>query len=404
MATEQLDELLQTLAAKAEAADGEAVLKTVRSVLALPGAPLETVGQSVSEALAKLRRSGDKVGEANALVAQAEVDCAKDEALAGLGAAEDAIKIFKDSKNTKGLAKALEAACRAHSMQKNPMAGLQAANKEVAAQREAKNKQGEADILEMLVQVHAQMGEPHSAISSATQALELYRALGDKEGEACTLHTIAEMRRVLGEKKEAIAVARQALDAFKAAGLKWGEDKARATISSAMAEQGRMEKAPNRQEALKTLKELAKAVGEKSAEGVKSAEDKLNNMRDCVSDQEIVEALGTVVQKDATAVDFLQAQGWNMGGGGGGGAEGLPGTYIKGFGHKAFYLHTLMTGMGFGPQFRGVHAYREGRKGGEMHAISVSQLAETESWQMDMGFRPGVMDSALQCQAVLGFP
>jgi len=403
----ELDELLQRLTSQVAAAtDSEAILKTVRSVVAMPGAPLETVGSQVAEVLTKMRGQGDKTGEANLLVATAEVDCAKDEAMAGLGAAEDAMRLFREGGNTKGLAKALETAFKAHAMQKNAMVGLQVANKELAAMKQAKNKRGEVDVLEMLMQAHAQMGEPLSAISAATQALEGYRGLGDREGEACTLHLVAEMRRALGEKKEAIVVAKQSLAVFKAAGLKWGEEKALATISSCMTEIGRMEKAPNRQEALKALKELARGVEQKDAAQVKSAEDRLNKMKDCVSDQEIVESLALVVQKDATAVDFLKEQGWNMGGGSAEGVQGYNGTYIKGFGHKAFYLQNLMTGMGFGPQFRGVHPYREGRGTdiGKMHALSVSQLAETESWQMDMGFRPGLMDSALQCQACLNFP
>jgi len=400
----EVDELLAKLASQATGSDGEAILKTMRSLLEKPGAPLDTLTSTASEAVAKFRSAGDKIGEAHLLVATADVDCAKDEAMAGLNAAEDAIRIFKESGHTKGLSKALEAAFKAHAMQKNAMAGLQAANKEVAALHSAGNKKGEADVLEMLMQAHAMNGEPVSAITAATKALELHRNIGDKESEACDLHLIAEMRRVLGEKKEAVVAAKAAQAAFKEAGLKWGEQKALATISSIMVEQGRMEKAPNRQEALKTLKELTKAVETKSAEDLKAAEDRLNAMRDCVSDQEIVESLSFAMQKDPTTMDFLQAQGWDVGGGGGSSAQGLGGTLIKGYGHKAFYLQNLMTGMGFGPQFRGVHGYREGREAGNMHALSVSQLAETESWQMEMGFRPGIMDSALQCQAVLGFP
>mmetsp|Transcript_60170 Transcript_60170/g.176568 ORF Transcript_60170/g.176568 Transcript_60170/m.176568 type:complete len:404 (-) Transcript_60170:35-1246(-) len=399
-----LDGLLEKLTSQVAAADdGEAILSSVRSIVTMPGAPLETVASQVAEALTKARSGGDRIFEANLLVATAEVDCAEDKAMAGLGAAEDAMRIFKEAGSTKGLGKALEAAFKAHAMQKNARVGLQVANKELEAMKQAKNKKGEVDVLEMLMQAHAQLGEPHSAITAATQALEGYRGLGDKEGEACTLHLIAEMRRVLGEKKEAIAVAKQSQAAFKAAGLKWGEEKCLATISSCMAEVGRMEKAPNRQEALKALKEFVKGVESKDAAQVKSAEDRLSAMRDCVSDQEIFESLSLVVQKDGTAVDFLKEQGWDMGGGGGA-VQGYDGTYIKGFGHKAFYLQTLMTGMGFGPQFRGVNPYREGRHGGAMHALSVSQLPETESWQMDMGYRPGIMDSALQCQAVMGFP
>merc|ERR1712151_732204 len=102
-----------------------------------------------------------------------------------------------------------------------------------------------------------------------------------------------------------------------------GQEQARATISSLLAERGQVDKAPNRQEAVRALKDLAKALEEKSVDDIKSAEARLNKMRDLVTDHEIVENLSPILQKDPEATGFLKDLGWNFGD-----AETLDGSYL----------------------------------------------------------------------------
>merc|ERR1712203_1298589 len=56
---------------------------------------------------------------------------------------------------------------------------------------------------------------------------------------------------------------------------------------------------------------------------------------------------------------------------------GGPGEEIKFYPQKAFYLNTIMGGMGFGPQFRPVNPHRIGR----LSAISASQLPKSKGGQ-----------------------
>mmetsp|Transcript_79421 Transcript_79421/g.230593 ORF Transcript_79421/g.230593 Transcript_79421/m.230593 type:complete len:409 (-) Transcript_79421:47-1273(-) len=360
---------------------------------------LQAAATAISEALHRARDVNDKAAQGFYLVASSRVDLAREADEPAQRSAEEALELFRALGRAKGVAAALEAAFHVQAARQNPNAGLRTANQELQARVRSGDKPGEAAILEMIAHAHAGIGEPQSAINAATQAVEAHRALGDKEAEGSALHLIAEMRWALGEHAQAMEFARRALAVFTAAKCSWGQDKARGTIGSLFAASGHIEKAPNRQEALKALKDLARAVEKKDIEECKSAEDRLNKLRDLVTDYEVVEHLSGILEKDPTATAFLKELGWNFGDG-----EALDGTYIKQFNQQAFYLFQMMNGMGFGPQFRGVHPYRLGRKPEDYLALEVAQLPETEAWQMDMGFRPGLMDSALQSTAVWGFP
>merc|ERR1712187_319530 len=71
-------------------------------------------------------------------------------------------------------------------------------------------------------------------------------------------------------------------------------------------------------------------------------------------------------------------------------------TRAKFFDHKFFYLNTIFGGMGFGPQFRSVNPSAVTVPNGRNFAITTSQLPETEAWEMNLGWRPGYMDSGIQ--------
>merc|ERR1712050_167758 len=159
---------------------------------------------------------------------------------------------------------------------------------------------------------------------------------------------------------------------------------------------GYPEKAPTRSEALKTLASLSKATEMRKADEVKDLEGQLNKYGTVLSDHDLADVLQPLFAKDPEAMEYLEKElGWDFGKTKTGGGE-----QIKFYAHKAFYLNTIMGGMGFGPQFRSVNPHRVGRHS----AISASQLPETEAWQMELGFRPGILDSGLQVLGAVAFP
>lgn len=279
------------------------------------------------------------------------------------------------------------------------MGGLKAANRELALIRKNGSKRGEADLLEMIASTHIMLGEPRGALSSAKQAVDLYTLLGDELGMANMYQTMAESQRSLGDMIDATKSAEKALGHFKAAGSKWGQEQALQTLSALLVTRGAPEKAPKKADVAKSLKELAKAVECRNADDVQAAEAKLNAMGNLVGDIEIQNSLVPLFQKDPGAMEFLEEQGWAFEK-----PKGKP-TVITQYPHEAFYLQTAINGMGFGPQFRSVHPYRVGTPGVDpvCVALSVTQLPETESWQLEMGWRPALLDAGLQVGSVYGF-
>jgi len=408
-----MSEHMEKLERAAGGGDAEAAAIAVKSLLGEPydASQLAIAAEQAQAMVERFRKANDNAKLAPSLLMNAELRNAQDSAREALQDAEEAQKLFRNLGQGRGLASALEAAFQAHLLQMNQAAGLKAINQEVESLHQAGNKQAEVAVLETLAHAHSMLGEPYSAISSYERALAVYRALGDKEGQGTTLHSLAEMYRATdghAEHAKALDAARQSADAFRAAKCGWGEEKANGTMSSLMAQSGRLEKAPNRQEALKALKEFTRAVEQKNVETAQAAEKKLTSMRDLVTDAEIIEHLQPIVFKDATTSEFLQSElGWSMNEGSSEAVstgDKLNGSYIKQYSHHAFYLSTAMSGMGFGPQFRSVHPYRFGRTADEIMPVVVAQLPETEAWQMELGYRPGYMDANLQVNGVLGFP
>lgn len=202
----------------------------------------------------------------------------------------------------------------------------------------------------------------------------------------------------MGLIQEATKEADLAQNAFRQAKYRPGQDKALQLMSGLFVDRGQPEKAPTRSEALKCLGELCKATEMRKADEVKELETKLNNFGSVLSDTDLAESLQPLFAKDPEAMEFLEKEmGWEFGAKGAGGG---PSTLIKQYPQRLFYLNNLMGGMGFGPQFRGVNPHRVDRA----MAVSTSQMVETEAWQMNLGFRPGILDAGLQVQGVMGFP
>jgi tetratricopeptide (TPR) repeat protein len=382
--------------------EGEAWLCLSKVYLADNDAQLADALEAADKAKAIFANLKNATAQAKALAATGKAYLRMEKIQAGVDAATEALSLFRSAGDTKGMADTLEVLVQAYAMKANPMQGLQLANKELAGL--SSNKAGQADILEMIMHQHAVLGEPYGALKAGTSALEIYRSTGDKMGEASVLHTMAEMYRVNGQPTEATKSAELSLKIFKGLGSKWGEDQALQTLSLILVERGIPEKAPKRPEALKILKEMVKAIEVKNADQLKNAQDQLEgNYAGLMVEKDYEDILHPALARDPEAIAFLEGLGWEFKKETSGGK-----TTIKMYPHRAFYLHMLMGGMGFGPQFRPVNPYRvnSANIGGSMNAIalSIAQLPETEAWQMELGFRPGILDSGLQCQGTLAFP
>jgi len=369
----------------------------------------EEAMQAADKALSLYQEGGDRQGQASAQLAAARARLAINRASEGLQKAQDSLELCRELGQTKGMVSALEVIIQAHSMAGTPMAGLRAANAELERAKQQGNKAAQADLLDMLAHTHATLREPVSAAMYARQALQLHYQLGDISGQGWALHTIAEMQRAQGQMQEATLTVQEAQVCFQAAGDRLGQEQALWTLSLLMAVQGNLEKAPGRKDVKQALRKFSRAIQDRKVEEFKEAEATLNKLQELIIDGELYEYLRPVVEADEGVKGWLKEQGLDLDGPSEAVAQ-YTGTSIRQFPCKAFYLNMHMTGMGFGPQFRAVHPYRKGNPstapGGVLDCcgISVSQLPETETWQQNLQFRHGIMDSGLQVGSVMSFP
>jgi tetratricopeptide (TPR) repeat protein len=359
--------------------------------------PLEAI-EAVEKAKAIYVNTKSTKGQAKALVAGARACVASEKAQAALDEVKEALGLSRTAGDTKGMVEALEVTVQAYAIRSNPVAGLAAANKELAELKKAGNKKGEADILQMIANTHATLGEPVGALKAATAALDILASLGDKMGQAAMLHLKSEMMRAQGDKVGATVEAEKALKMFVDIKCKGGEEQATETISSLLVERGFTEKAPMRKDALKALRNMCMVIEKRDATQLPIAEAEVVKKSHLLVDQDYADVLHPMLHADPGAITFLEGQGWTFNKKAG--SEGF--TKIRQFPHRAFYLQMCMTGMGFGPQFRGVNPYCADsttfkNKGESKVGFSISQLPETEDWQQDaLCYRPGLLDASLQ--------
>merc|ERR1712187_520015 len=321
----------------------------------------------------------------------------------GIKTAEEMQSVFAKENNVVGQVSMILAIAELTSfleggsdLQGSCMQAIKMANKELEAAQTSGNKKTEVELLEAVVHAHDIMESSYAVIEAAEKAIAIYSALGNLSAVGEMQLAISAAKKRLGQYSEATKCAEAASKSFRQAKSRTGQDKALQAISGLFVDTGYPEKAPTRSEALKTLASLSKATEMRKVDEVKDLEGQLNKYGSVLSDQDLADTLQPLFAKDPEAMEFLEKElGWDFGQ-----RKGGPGEQIKFYPHKAFYLNTLMGGMGFGPPFRSVNPQRVGRH----TAVSATQLPETEAWQMELGFRPGYLDSGLQVLGAMGFP
>jgi len=359
-----------------------------------PSTPADVV-VAAKKALALYDELGDKKGQATATASIASAMIREGDADGGILKANSALELAKGSGETSCIVSALEAIIDGFMLQETPQKGFKIANEELFTLRTAGNKKAEAEVLEMISNMHAMMGEPHGAMDAAKKALELYQEMQDRAGQGKILNLMAETKSAMGAKREATQLAQDAVEMSKAGGSKAGESAALQTLSTVLVDRGMGENAPKKPEAMKVLRALGRAVNARNLEDFKAYEAKLDSFGSVLSTEDISEFLGLLFEKDPGAMEFLEQQGWQFTKDGEEG-QGDFKTRVKFYDHKFFYLNTIFGGMGFGPQFRSVNPRKVTMKNDNHFAISVSQMTETEAWQMHLGWRPGYLDSGIQ--------
>ncbi|CAK9047672.1 unnamed protein product [Durusdinium trenchii] len=302
----------------------------------------------------------------------------KSKASEALSLAKEALVSFRRAGESKKKVSALKLVVDANMAMERNFDAMMAASDELAMIKRTGDKQAEVDVSEMLAEVQISRGDTGSASQTLNDALSLYRELNQKAGEAKMLLMLAGLKQRGGRNKEALSLAQQGLGLFKELGNSKGEEDCKRVINRAYAESGETEKAPNRNEAVKALEDLASAVEQ----------------------QDVQQIFGAALKKDRrAAAGFLQQMGVRTKGS-------APGLIIREVTKVYTYVGFRVGGLGYGPRFRCLtptHGLMVEGDPNSMHAVGCMRIAEeADDWEKELQYHPGILDGCLQSQSALG--
>lgn len=241
--------------------------------------------------------------------------------------------------------------------------------------------------------------EEAEAIKKMEAEIDVLKQTGDKSGEATKRMQLAEKHMDLNHWEDAVRELHEALPILESLGQLDRVERSKELLTKLYATKGKTDKAPYRSEAVMALKSYVRAIEARDLDQIQSTQVDLDRTRQALKDSEFSNALESLFDRDPSALAFCEQE------------IGLDVSRFKvqqtiyHYPHNAFYLQMLMTGMGFGPQFRGVHPHRMGKRTDpNVKVLAVAQLPETESWQGTLQYRPGIMDAGIQKGATMMWP
>eukprot|EP00933_Yihiella_yeosuensis_P015604 TRINITY_DN13564_c1_g6_i1.p1 TRINITY_DN13564_c1_g6~~TRINITY_DN13564_c1_g6_i1.p1 ORF type:complete len:378 (-),score=133.69 TRINITY_DN13564_c1_g6_i1:193-1326(-) len=321
---------------------------------------------------------------------------AKANAAEALSLAKDALVSFRRAGESQTKVAALKVVIDANMIMGNNFDALMAATDEVAMIQKAGDKEAEAAVLQMLIEVHAERGDLSSAVQSAVRALDLQRELGSKSGEAQALRRLAKLKLDAGKCKEAVSLATQGVGLFQQLKDAEGEADCKRMVNRGCAESGEVERAPDREQAVKALEDLAAAVENSDAVAWRSAVEGLNKCS-AFSQQDVQQIFGEALKKDRQAASaFLKEQGIRTS------QSCSAELIIEEVVPKIQYMNFRLTGLCYGPRFRLLQPANKLSVQGDpdsLTAVACLKVAdEAESWETDLMYQPSILDNMLQSQ------
>lgn len=132
----------------------------------------------------------------------------------------------------------------------------------------------------------------------------------------------------------------------------------------------------------------AKLVAGKKTEALATAEDAVKMYVEAGDKEGEASAQNIVNELVAEKNQLAEAQ-----------ASGTPELQMKEANKTIQYINFRIGGLGYGPRFRCLTAYKAAVQGKEdsLHALSCLQVSDqAEDWETELQFHPGVLDGMLQ--------
>jgi len=282
---------------------------------------------------------------------------------------------------------------------------------ELAKAQRARDRRLESLLVPTILTAHAANGAHDVAVRKGKAALRLFHDLEDRAGEAGVLRTIAQLQLAMRDLDEAEYSAKCAAALSQDLHDRKSEELALFILDNVCVAKGKPDEAPHRAEALSLLREMARTLEDRNAKDFKDVVRRFHSVGG-TTQEDVDEIFTPVMEQDkASAQRFIQQhttgalfEDYSDNGGkevslASGGAQ-----IVKQIEFKLFYAGFRAGGLGYGPKFRCVKA-PVGIKRGEasFEALSVMRTSsESEVWEQELLFHPGILDGALQTGSAIG--
>ncbi len=209
---------------------------------------------------------GSPLGEANALLCLGEVRRSTGDFPAAASLLEQARGIYSDIGGVLGEAAALLVLGTVWQVTGGYLEAVDALERSLQMYRRAGNRPGEAEVLRNLGAVRNLTGDYPAAHRALQQALGISAALGDRFGEAGALGCLGLVRQAAGDLAGAISVLERALATFRDIGSRLGEANALCWLGDVLRDAGSLPEAARvLKQALVIHREIGNRLGTASA-------------------------------------------------------------------------------------------------------------------------------------------
>jgi tetratricopeptide (TPR) repeat protein len=361
--------------------------------------------EAASKALSYYEDSGNKPKQVSALGMLAK--CAlvlKEEPVQALSNAKKALALAKDVGDGALVGEATLSIVEAHVSSGTVSEGMDIAEEEYVNLSKKTDRAGLTNVMEAVVLALTAKSGPDVALEKVKTYITDSRSAGDTKGEGWMLFLLGGMTPVKEEAKNSFRVA---LDLAKKVGDMKLETQVKAGLTDLYAGMNKVDKAPNRSEALGILAEVGRALEDKNDEVFEEEYKHLTNFWPALTQHDFDKVINKVVTKDEKeCTKFLKAHGILQ--------EEEKKTKAPGsekemgvcaMPTEIMYMTFRYGGLGYGPRFRcnsgyGLKVEEEDKN----EAFSCIQLQDcSDDWEREMAYSSSIMDCTLHTGNAMGY-
>lgn len=359
----------------------------------------EDAAEAARKALDLYRQLRHRAGEAQTLIELAKGQLALQDSLSALATAREALKVAKEAGLVSQVGRAVEAIVEAQLQAGHPEKALEEAEEQL---KPGSNK-GTASTMSAIVVATAALRGAGAGLEKVKAFVEQLRSDGNKQGEVQMLHKLATMSPF---PDYASNTAQAALKMAQQYGFPAEEKALKSTLTALCVAKGKIDKAPNRREALLLLQELSRTLEKKDGEGFDDANQNLAGYWMALTQSDVDAAMQKVITTNPPVyLEFLREHGANVDCGAPVATVVTAPQDIQGLGLRKqlktgpkpyLYVNFRVGGISYGPRYRccelpcGIPAEPGS-------AVGVLNLQDTsDDWERELQYNPSILDCALQ--------